>query len=126
MMTDPTDTEILNDTSPGELPSGKRLKREYMAYCGPRRPRVGEDFQVLALPTPDPQHLHPQHQSSTHDAVVTAGTTTIQQHQQQQQQPETADVAAEADSASSIAAMPPDESSIMENNDAVAGTAAKE
>jgi hypothetical protein len=32
---------------------GKRLKREYLAYSGMRRPRVGGDFQVLELPTPD-------------------------------------------------------------------------
>jgi hypothetical protein len=32
---------------------GKRLKREYLAFRGMRRPRVGGDFQVLELPTPD-------------------------------------------------------------------------
>jgi hypothetical protein len=51
-MTDPTTAEILNKT-PGELPSSKRLKRDYMAYSGPRKPRVGEEFQVMLLPSPD-------------------------------------------------------------------------
>jgi hypothetical protein len=35
-----------------EEPESKRNKRDWLAFHGTRRTRVGDDFQVAALPTP--------------------------------------------------------------------------
>lgn len=46
-----TDTrEILKSSQ--DVPEPKRPKREYLAFRGHRQPRVGQDFQVVTLPSP--------------------------------------------------------------------------